>query len=450
MKPRSLKKQILIGILAPLVVSLGFLLYESYKHTVHEIDEIFDAQLAQTARMIAHFTQANIDSGEQPTSTFPIAGRRHKYERQIAYQIWFNGSLALKSDSAPDTPLAHQAGFSYNQTARKHWRVFGLEPRHSPYRIYTAVSNKAEKELSLEITRGSLSFLIWVIPLLGFIVYLAVSHSCRILERISNKVRQQDTRELKPLNLQQVPREIAPLINALNEMLARLQEAMDRERQFSSHASHELRTPLSNIRLYTQLAMKAHDNASKQQALENVILATDQSTHLIEQLLLLSKLPDEGKIQNEASIDISKLARQAVEQIQPAAKNKQILIELHGLDTPLKLRSNRLLLHTMLRNLLDNAVRYAPSHSSIQLCAAPKDDQLTLSIIDQGPGIPDAKLEQVKQRFFRLAGQEINGCGLGLSIVEQAARHIGARFILHNRTDGHSGLVASIVLPFQV
>ncbi len=442
----SLKKQLMIGMLVPLALGLGLLLYISYDSTLHEIEEVFDAELAQTAGLMAQLALANLDSGEQQVSNLQSTAKGHKYEKRISYQVWHGNSLVLRSDSAPQTPMSNQPGFSDVVIDDRKWRVFGLYPDNSPYLVYSGEDNNARDELALEIAIGSLSMLAWALPLLGIIIFFTVSRGLRSLDRISLEVRQQDIHNLSSVNVEKVPVEIAPLVQALNELLARLDAAMSRERRFTSNASHELRTPLSSIRLHAQLALKSEDIEDKQHSLQKVIQAVGQSTHLVEQLLLLSKLPAEGQMGDVTEFDLMELCGKVYRQLVASAEDRQIKIDaastLHG--EALMIKSNRHLLHTMLRNLLDNAIRYSPDNSSIS-CSAEKDGgQVVIRIQDEGPGIPESQLSQVRQRFFRIAGQEIDGCGLGLSIVEQAARHIGAQFDLANRTDGHTGLVASI------
>lgn len=442
----SLKKQLMIGVLIPLVLGLTALLYVTYDSTLHEIEEVFDAELAQTARLTAQLALANLDSGGQQVSNLQSTAKGHKYEKRISYQVWHDKNLVLRSNSAPQVPMANQPGFSDVIIEDRQWRVFGLYPSGSPYLVYSGEDNNARHELAWEIAVGSLSMFAWVLPVLSIIIFFTVSRGLRSLDRISLEVRQQDVHNLSPVNVEQVPAEIAPLVQALNELLARLDAAMSRERQFTSSASHELRTPLSSIRLHAQLALKSDNAEDKQESLQKVIQAVDQSTHLVEQLLLLSKLPTEGQMGDVSEFDLTELCKKVYRQLAECAENKHIRIDtssaLHGGE--LIVRSNQHLLHTILRNLLDNAIRYSPDNSTISYSVKKTGDNIVISIQDEGPGIPASQLSQVRQRFFRIAGQEIDGCGLGLSIVEQAATHIGAEFDLANRTDGHTGLIASI------
>ena len=442
----SLKKQLVVGVLTPLILGLGVLLYISYDSTLHEIEEVFDAELAQVAGIIAKLALSNLDSKEQQVSNLQTVAKGHKYEKRISYQVWHGDSLVLRSNSAPKKPMANQPGFSDVRINDREWRVFGLHPKDSRYLIFSGEDNNARDELSLEIAIGSLGIFAWALPVLGTIIFLTVGLGIRSLDRISTEVRQQDILNLSPVNVEQVPAEVVPLVQALNELLARLDAAMSRERRFTSNASHELRTPLSSIRLHAQLALKSDNAEDQQRSLQKVIQAVDQSTHLVEQLLLLNKLPTESQVGDMEDIDLEELCGEISRQLAGFAGDKHIMIRNVSAkpEHALTIKSNRHLLYTILRNLLDNAIRYSPHNSTISCVLENNEEQVVISIQDEGPGIPASKLSQVRQRFFRIAGQEIDGCGLGLSIVEQAARHISAEFDLINRSDGHTGLIASI------
>lgn len=450
MNVRSLKKQLVLSVLGALVLALSGLLYFSYEKTLHEIEEVFDAELAQTAAMIGKLALSNLDSKGQQISNPPIAGKGHKYEKHISYQVWYRDSLVLRSDSAPMTRMSDRADFSELKLDGVEWRVYGLYLGNSPWVIYTGEDKEARNELSWEIAISSLGMFVWSLPVFGLIIFLTVSRALRTLDRLSAEVRKQDVHHLSSINVEQVPEEVAPLINALNEMLARLDAAMSRERRFTSDASHELRTPLSSIRLHTQLALKTDDAEDKQQSLRKVIQAVDQSTHLVEQLLLLSKLPSGGHVGNTNDVDLTALCEGVAGQLAESASKKNISVNRTSLAAGERLivHTNEQLLRTILRNLLDNAIRYSPANSTVHCSSEKTDDEVVIHVLDEGPGIPEAQLEQVRQRFFRIAGQEIEGCGLGLSIVDQACRHIGASFKLVNRRDGQQGLDARIRLPW--
>lgn len=447
---QSLKAQIITRVLITLFVTLLLSMVISHIKALHEIEEIFDAELAQTAKMINKFTLARIDSNDTPKalhSHLSNGKKAHKYEKHISYQIWYRNALVLKSSSAPEQSLHDQAGYADRKIGKTTWRIFGLHPENSPYRIYSAESGEARKELSWEFAIESLSIFFWVLPVLGLLILVTVNKSLRPLTNISTQVRQLDVNKLHTLEINDIPKEIDPLINALNDLLSRLDIAMVRERQFSADAAHELRTPLSAIKLHTQLAQRANSAQDQQNSLDRIIKAVDQSTHLVEQLLTLSRLDHSGIELSMSQVQLQDICQSLKEDLSALAQERGISVTFTASELP-SIESHRELLHTVLRNLLDNAIRYAFPDTEIKCNIQLENKQVIVQISDNGPGIPEDQLDQVNQRFYRLAGQEIKGCGLGLAITQQAIKHLDATLTLANRQQA-SGLVATLTLPLQ-
>lgn len=447
---RSIRRQVLAWVLGLLVLALLLMMYISYQRALYEIEEIFDAELAQTARLVGKLALADIDS---KGSVFTVGSTldsniKHKYEKYISFQVWYRNALVLKSAQAPMQALGTEAGFQNVSVGNTQWRVFGLHPEGSDYRIYSGEEMVGRQELSWYFAIESLGIMFWAIPLFALIIALTVDRGLRPLQRLSQQVSDRNINQLRPVVRNNTPKELQPLVKALNGLLERLDAAISRERRFTADASHELRTPLSAIRLHSQLAMRADTVDESRQSLEKVLQAVDQSTHMIEQLLVLAQLSPESRDLKFEDTDVPEVCRKVTEQLSQAAIEKEIyIIADYPAAGAARVNSNPYLLHTILRNLLDNAIRYSPSNSEIHCRIMENGTETIISIQDNGPGIPEDRLEQVLERFTRLAGQEIQGCGLGLSIVSQAVECIGARLELTNRIDGYSGLVASIVLP---
>jgi two-component system sensor histidine kinase QseC len=447
---RSIRRQVLVWVLGVLVSTLLVMLYISYNKALHEIEEIFDAELAQAARLIAKLPLADIDSkgSVSPITVAQDDSEKHKYEQYISYQLWYKGELLLRSAFAPMEALGNEEGFQDKDTGGKRWRVFGLHPEDSDFQIFTAEDTAAREELSWYFAVESLGIIFWAIPVFALIIGITVDRGLRPLKKLSTEVANRDIYQLTPVVDKDTPKELLPLTNALNALLIRLDEAISRERRFTADASHELRTPLSAIRLYSQLAMRANSVEDGRQSLEKVIGAVDQSTHLVEQLLTLARMSHEGEDVEMEEIEMTDLCNTLKDQLsEPAAQKGIRIVADHSIGELNPIRSNLSLLHTILRNLLDNAIRYSFENTEIY-CKVTQDGTGTLiSIQDGGPGIPEDQLGKVQERFTRLAGQDIVGCGLGLSIVSQAVECIGARLILKNRADGQTGLIATVILP---
>ncbi|WP_419596822.1 ATP-binding protein [Thiolapillus sp.] len=404
---RSIRRQVLAWVLGFLVLALLIMMVVSYQRALHEIEEIFDAELAQAAKLVGKLVLADIDSKGTVFTVDSDLNKsvRHKYEKYIGYQVWHRDSLMLKSAGVPDQALGMRAGFQDVAIASQQWRVYGLYLKGSDYRIFTAEEVVGRKELSWYFAVESLGVMFWAIPLFALIIALTVDRGLRPLKRLSEQVSDRDINQLRPVVGDHTPKELKPLVNALNGLLERLDAAISRERRFTTDASHELRTPLSAIRLHSQLAMRAEDLEESSRSLKKVLQAVDQSTHMVEQLLVLARLsPESGQVEFE-DVDLTDICRKVSEQLTQAAGEKHIRIATeYPAAGSVVVNSNPHLLHTIFRNLLDNAIRYSPADSEIRCRLSRTDGELAVSIQDNGPGIPEHLLEQVQERFARLAG----------------------------------------------
>jgi len=446
---KSLKLQLLGRVLSVFMLALILLLIVSYNETGHEIEEVFDAELAQTARMISQLTLANIDSKGLEIKISPATHAGHKYEKHVSYQVWHEDTLLLRSDSAPQTPLANTPGYSDVGIDGRKWRVFALYPESSAYRIYTAEDNKARDELAWEIVIESLEVYFWSLPVLAILIFITINKGLASLERLSEDVRKQDINQLKPLHKDKIPKEVAPLVNAINELLGRLESAIQRERRFTSDASHELKTPLSGMKLHAQLAMKAGSDLERQHALQQIIAAVDQSSKLAEQLLTLSRMQPRAEHTEITTIDLRQLCQQIIAEVSHSAaiENKSILLSgSHDKDKVL-IDANENMLRSIIRNLVDNAVRYSGDDASVTVDISRKAADIVISVEDNGPGVPAGQLNKLTERFYRAAGQNIPGCGLGLAIVAEAVARMGGELTLENKRGNECGFRATVKFP---
>ncbi|WP_457676627.1 ATP-binding protein [Thiolapillus sp.] len=446
---RSLRRQVLARVLGAFLLALLMVLAVSYHRAQHEVEEIFDAELAQTVKLIGKLILANLDSkGGRVVEEQDLLGRNlHKYEKNISYQVWLGDDLVLRSASAPVEPLATGSGYQNVHINGVEWRVLGVYPEGTDYGIYAAENNVARDELAWEYTIESWGILLWAVPFFALVIFFTVDRGLRPLEQLSEEVRRRDIDQLEPLDDRDVPRELMPLVDALNGMLSRLDEAIQREKQFTSDASHELRTPLAAIRLHAQLALKANDVEGMKASLEKVVSSVDRSTHLVEQLLMLARLSPDSAEFPAVDVDLGKLCTAVRDELTVLARERGITLEYGSPGDGFRpVRVNEQLLFTILRNLLDNAIRYSPENGRVTCTVTQTPSETVISIADEGPGIPSDQLAAVSRRFVRLAGQEVEGCGLGLAIVSQAAKCIGAEVVLENRNDGRSGLVARLIL----
>ncbi len=447
----SIRNRLLIWVLATFLTATLLVSLVGFYVSQHELEEVFDAELAQSARMISHFTVDQIDYNDHTIKESPGDGEQgHKYEKHVSFQIWKDGELMLKSESAPVVPMSGETGFTDTLVDDKDWRVFALHPANTPYRIYTAGDGKARDDLAENIVQGVGLVVVWALPILAILVFLSVRRGLTPLNNLSRQVKHLDVNELTLLDDQHAPQELKPLVTALNDMLNRLRQTREMERRFIADASHELRTPLSGIKLHAQLARIAADSGERDRELQFIDQAVDRSSRLIEQMLTLARLEPGEQKESMEPIQLMDLIGEIISQLSTLINAQSCQIEIQSDEDAagLLVRSNRLLLHTLLRNLMDNAIRYGGKEGELEIQLSPGERWTVVRLLDRGPGIPEEHLQQVTERFYRLAGQEIDGCGLGLSIATEAAANIGAELEISNRTDG-AGLQVELRLPLS-
>ncbi|MGP1679397.1 MAG: ATP-binding protein [Burkholderiales bacterium] len=439
----SLKRRLLVALLASIaLVWLATVVY-SYFDARHELDELLDAHLAQSVALL--LAQTGDEAGEIDTEHM---AQLHKRARSVAIQIWKNGkTLRMHSASAPDERLSAQdEGFSDARIKGERWRVFSAWDGERHYLVQVGERYETRDEIAVGLAKNLLLPLLFALPLLGLLVWLNVARALRPLARLGRQVAERDPGNLGVLDAGATPAEVMPLVENLNRLFGRVAQLIENERRFTADASHELRTPLAGLKTQAQVARAAAGDAERKHALDNVIAGCDRATHLVQQLLTLARLdPDEPGSKAEAC-DLQALASAAVAELAPYALSKKVEIELAEGDA-VPVAGHAGLIAVLLRNLIDNAIRYSPEGGSVQVRAGRDKNTATLSVTDAGPGIPADERGKVGQRFYRILGTEEFGSGLGLSIVKRIAELHGASVSLG---DGEQGRGLSVTVRFKL
>lgn len=369
----------------------------------------------------------------------------HKFSLQILTK---SGKLLLKSSSAPNIPLSNtKTGFKNTIIENKKWRVFTATNPHSGTRTVLAERYNARNELGHLITKDDLYIMLLTFPLSGFLIWFIIGRGLDSLDSIAEEVANRASNNLQPVNIKQIPKEIKPVIDELNKLFQRLQEGFDREKRFASDAAHELRTPLAALKAQAQVALKIESIDEKNIAIQKLIASVNRSAHVVQQLLTMSKLlPEAGVTNNFTKINLAKISQETLALIAPSALEKEIELEFeHDKHLP-KIIGNATAISILVRNLVDNAIRYCDIGGHIWVKIKKHSDTLTLEIHDDGPGIPDELREQVFQRFFRVLGNQSQGSGLGLGIVQQICTLHNAKVTLKSPERG-TGLIVTVDFP---
>ncbi|HAF00547.1 MAG TPA: two-component sensor histidine kinase [Methylophilaceae bacterium] len=440
---RSLRLRLVLLLSAGLGLVWLISAWFTYTESRHEIDRLFDAQLAQSAQVLLgtthHEIHEKIEHGESEVSI------SHEYEQKLAFQIWGGSRLLLRASAAPITAMAdNKEGYSEIALNGQSWRVFTRWDARHEFMIQVAEPLVGREYLARHITFKMLLPTFVVLPILAVLIWLGVGAGLKPLQQLKQEVEQRKANRLQPVEIAGVPEEVLPLIQALNELFARLQQAFENEQRFTADAAHELRTPLAALKIQAQVAMRTIDNEARQKVLQNLLSGVDRATRMVEQLLILARVDPEATTVNHRPVDLRTLAIQVITEIEPLAYTKQIDLVLEEGFAHLVL-GDEAQLSLLLRNLLDNAIRYTPIGGRVSVSVYDRQS-VVLEVRDTGPGIPKDEREQVMQRFYRISGSGEEGSGLGLSIVKRIADLHGATLVLSDNDRG-SGLLVSVVWP---
>lgn len=285
------------------------------------------------------------------------------------------------------------------------------------------------------------------LPVTGALIWIIISKGLQSVNRVAEEVANRIPTHLEPVTIKNIPEEIQPLVDELNNLFYRLKEGFEREKRFAADAAHELRTPLAALKAQAQVALNTHNMEEKDQALQKLLTNVDRSTHVVQQLLTINKYPP--KETNPFDLDVvnlTKITRETLAMLAPTAVEKKIELEFEHDKDVLIIAGNATAISILIRNLVDNAIRYCNEEGHVNVRLYQDKKEIIFEIRDDGPGIPKALQSRVFERFFRVLGNKSQGSGLGLAIVQQIATLHHARILLTSPTN-KNGLIVSIVFP---
>lgn len=404
------------GVLVVWVATAAFVWFEAQ----HEVDELLDAHLAQSAALLVVQQNATPDDDE-PLLDAPTL---HKYAHRVAYQVFDEDRLVMHSPNVAHTPMAkHTQGFETLTLADgKSWRIFAAPGRGRDVQIYVAERLDSRHEILRAVLHAFLPPLTIALPLLLIGLWWNVRSGFQPLQRLRQVLLKRDTQTLDPVSLPETPQEVQPLLDALNDLLQRLAQRMETERRFTADAAHELRTPIAAIRAQAQVALSSATNDTvRQQALHDTLIGCDRASRVVEQLLTLARVEGPQDVASEP-FRLDQLAQYILADFTPEAMRRGQALELLAPE-PLQVNGQSTLWHILLRNLIDNALRYSPNGATVRIQAQRLEGgQMEVTVQDSGPGLSPDDLARLGERFFRVIGTSATGSGLGWSIV----RHIAA------------------------
>ncbi|MDF1827995.1 MAG: ATP-binding protein [Legionellaceae bacterium] len=325
--------------------------------------------------------------------------------------------------------------------------IFSTLDKPSGSQLILAKRGEIRNELAQRVTRDDVYIMLLTFPLSGLLIWIIIGRGLLSIDRVTKEVASRAPTHLDPVSLDAIPEEIKPMIDELNKLFFRLQEGFEREKRFASDAAHELKTPLAAIKTQAQVALNTYDLEEKNTAITKLITSVNRSTHIVQQLLTMSRLvPDTPHLTGFEPVDLSRVTREILAMMTPVALKKHVELELDAEQNTPSFQGNTTAICILLRNLIDNAIRYSGDHGVIVVRVKKAQGHVILEVADNGPGIPQALSTRVFERFFRVLGNKASGSGLGLAIVKQICELHHARIEL-STPEQHSGLIVRVYFP---
>ncbi|WP_240531975.1 ATP-binding protein [Salinivibrio sp. YCSC6] len=422
-----------------------------YSEARHEINEVYDARLGQSAKTLAlsvmswgdqppdnftqsytHWLNAITANAKNDDTTTPFG---HPYEDNLFFQYRVNDALVAKSPTAPAQWIAtsDNPGFDMVTAAGEQWRTFLLVftlPDKRQASLLVAEKEAIRQELMTEVSLTIGLPQLLLIPLLAVIVVVLVSRAFRPLGELKETIAARSVDNLDHIHVSQPTVELSPLVKQINYLFSQLNNAWVREKRLVSTAAHELKTPLAVLRLNAENALSATTEAERDNDLTNILNGIDRTDRVIQQLLMLSRV-EQQKNTEVTQVDIVPLLREQIAALAPMALTQQQSIELEGQES-LWVKGHPVMLSVLFTNLIDNAIRYAGKGASISVITSHSANTVVVEVIDSGDAISDEIKSRIFDKFFRGHTEKGDGAGLGMSIVKDIVEQHHASIMIQS------------------
>lgn len=416
-----------------------------YLEARRESDKLFDQSLAETAYLLLSLVEDEVrENALGSPASVPQKAPSNPY-RYLLFQVRDAHQRVLyKSDGAPDALLAANApsGLSWTTFKGERLRVFALWDQQHQIQMLVAEPTRHRDDISHRFLYKIVLFGAMLAAFATGAIWWIVGRVFLVLRRSAGQVAARTPNDLADVELRGVPSEMYPLLLAINSLFGRVRRTIEHDQRFTADAAHELRTPLAAIKTNLQVLKRARSDAERDEFIAGLSTSVDRATRLVDQLMTLEQLdPQRGFETALAPGDLAGLLQEQAAAWQALCAEKQLALTLDLQSAPCRLQADSM--RMLIRNLADNAMRYTPGPGAIAITCGQRDGETFLEIADSGPGIPTAMEERVFERFFRLAGAQLPGSGLGLSIVQRIAERHGARVRLGPGLQG-KGLTVTV------
>lgn len=424
----SLRRRLLWLVLAAIAVASLVQGISAYRTALRNADALFDLQLQQLAQ--------SIDAGVPL-----LPGEAQVFEFSV--QVWGPDGVRLFRSQGLELPQPSVLGFSDLRVAGTDYRVYRLDTGRRTIQVAQDLDARKARARGLAV-RAVLPVLL-LAPLLMAAVWLLIASSLTPVERMRRQLAERPAEDLSPLPEDGLPREVQPLVRELNALFRRVDAAFASQRHFVADAAHELRSPLAALKLQAQGLRDLPPGAGQDLALRRLDEGIERAITLLSQLLQLARAESDGA-PRQGRVDLQEVCRDVIGEVLPQAHRKGVDLGVQTPDEAAAVQGDAESLRMLVRNLVDNAVKFTPAGGRVDVSLLHQDAAIVLRVEDSGPGIPATDRERVFDRFYRSADQDTPGSGLGLAIVTAVARRHGAEVRL-GRSDRLGGLQADVFLP---
>jgi two-component system OmpR family sensor kinase len=434
----SLRARLLWFLLVAVVLTAVTQAAIAYRAALAEADDLFDFQMRQMAMSL----RPGFPVGGQP-DVGAANGDEDNFDFVI--QVWTaNGLRVFQSTTRAELPQRAVLGFSTIRARGTTYRLYSFATNSQV--IQVAQDVEARRQMAGTLALRTVSPMLALVPLLMLLVWWVVTMSLAPVKRVQRQVAARQADDLDELSEDELPDEIKPLVHELNLLFQRVTQAFDAQKNFVADAAHELRSPLAALKLQVQALRRAANDDSRDIAINRLGAGIDRAARLIEQLLILARQQSNSATgAKPESVELAATAQLVVSEMAAAAKAKEITVSLKP-TPPCSLSGYGEALRILVRNLLDNAIKYTPVGGTIHLNVLRQDKQIFLTVEDSGPGVAPQDRSRILDRFYRVAGSGGTGSGLGLAIVKTIADvHRASVFIEQSGELG--GLCVKVVFP---
>lgn len=459
---KSIRTFLIISILLSILVVSSITIIGDYFLNLKDIKAQQDSQLITTAHTFAAIaTQIqpesiihNKNSQQEVSNKLKLISNAIRDSKsknvKLEFEVWNNKNNILLHSKLTFNKLGKtiKSGLSTTTMKGQPWRTYALYNSKSQLHVLVAQPESVIANFSHHIIVDNILIIIITYPLIGLAIWFFIRYALRSFNKLTREITNRASSHLDPVDASNFPTEIFPFADALNNLFYRLKLSIEQMKRFSSNASHELKTPLAALKTHTQVALASTDAKERKKALENIQVGVDRATHVVKQLLVLSRLEPDSTVNNVSSVNLSRLVVEITAHLTPMAIDKNIEIELNTRDSNNTIVGNDASIGILIRNLIDNAIRYTPENGfvHVDIIRDHTNNTTTFRVCDNGPGVPAEFREKVFERFFRVLGTKASGSGLGLAIVKQIADLHKAKISLSTPTTG-KGLQVDVTFP---